>query len=360
MKSLKQMGEACRRVPNSRLRLTSHGGSLRITGFWSRLKVSLAEKILSLLALSMAAAPATATTQQTDRVDERDNRPVVVTSDVDLFFSIYDAADGHPSAEQLQQDYLNRGSEGLQHFASIRRITGERIARAIEARPEIYADARRCAEVLPQVRERVGNALSLFSQMRPEAVFPPVTVSIGRGRPAAVAGPTDGINIGLEALCATDFINPDIEDRFVRVMVHEFVHTQQSRELMERDEPTVLEASLMEGAAEFITELLTGDIAYEYMADLVRGREMEIEAAFVADMHKTDLSDWAWNSTAEKPADLGYWVGYRIAKAHYETAGNKHEAVNAILDLTDAQIFLETSGWRTDPEGSRETRPVPR
>ena len=33
-------------------------------------------------------------------------------------------------------------------------------------------------------------------------------IRLGRGRPVAVGSPLDGIQVGLEALCATDFINP--------------------------------------------------------------------------------------------------------------------------------------------------------
>ncbi|HAY43120.1 MAG TPA: lytic murein transglycosylase [Micrococcaceae bacterium] len=280
--------------------------------------------------------------------------PTVVTDDVERFYRIYDAAGGHPTADLLQREYLDQGSDGLKHFAKIRNITGERIAKAISERPEIYDQARQCAVALPQVKARVGAALSRFSELYSDASFPAVTVSVGRGRPVAVAGPNDGINIGLEALCATAFINPDIEDRFVRVMVHEFVHVQQVPELTEKPNPTVLEVSLVEGSAEFITELLTGDVAYAYMADLVAGREAEIERAFVPDMDATDLSKWLYNSTPSKPGDLGYWVGYRIARTYYSNAADKRQALKTIISMRDAKKFLAMSGWAPESLSEQE------
>ena len=39
--------------------------------------------------------------------------PEVHTEDVDRFYKIYEAAHGHPTAEQLQRGYLDTGSEGL-------------------------------------------------------------------------------------------------------------------------------------------------------------------------------------------------------------------------------------------------------
>ncbi|MET0888648.1 MAG: DUF2268 domain-containing putative Zn-dependent protease [Stenotrophomonas maltophilia] len=272
--------------------------------------------------------------------------PRVVTSDVDRFYAIYEASDGKPTADQLQRDYLAMGSEGLKHFARIRNITGKRIAKAIADRPEIYVDARNCATVLPAARIRVGRALSLFSEMYADARFPAVTVSVGRGRPVAVAGPNDGINIGLEALCATTFINPDVEDRFVRVMVHEFVHVQQNPALTDKPDATVLDVSLVEGSAEFLTELLTGDVAYAYMADLVKGRELEIESRFQAEMGSTDFSNWLYNSSASNPQDIGYWVGYRIVKAYYFNAKDKRQALKEIITMGDPHTILAGSGWK--------------
>jgi len=78
---------------------------------------------------------------------------------------------------------------------------------------------------------------------------------------------------------------------------------------------------------------------------LTQGREKEIETAFVADQDKTDLSQWLDNSTLEKPADLGYWVGYRIARSYYQHTPNKAQAFRDILQISDAKAFLAKSGW---------------
>lgn len=278
-------------------------------------------------------------------VTAKDTQPVIETGDVTRFYEIYDAADGHPTAETLQHDYLDPGSDGLHQLARLRRVTGESIAAAIAKRPEIYVEARDCADVLPQVRERLAVAMDKLTDIYPEARFPTITIAVGRGKPVGVGSRDTGVQIGLEALCATDFINPNIEDRFVGVAAHEFAHVQQAVSFS-GEGATVLAESLQEGAAEFITELTTGAVAYAYMDGLVAGREMEIETAFAADMDKTDLSEWIYNSTPEKPADLGYWVGYRITKAYYQQADEKHQALRDIFGMTDPKAFLARSGWR--------------
>lgn len=295
---------------------------------------------IAMVATALAAAMATG------GVAAGEAGPVIETGDVERFYAIYDAANGQPTAEVLQHDYLDRGSDGLQTLARLRRVTGESIAAAIAKRPEIYSEARGCVEVLPRVRGRLAAAMDKLGDLYPEARFPPITVAVGRGKPVAVGARETGVQIGLEALCATDFINPDMEDRFVRVAAHEFAHVQQAITFPEGDRPTVLKVSLAEGVAEFVTELTTGAVAYGYMGELIAGREEEIETAFLADAHSTDLTDWVYNSTPDEPADLGYWVGYRIAKAYYRQADDKHQALREIFAMTDPEAFMARSGWR--------------
>lgn len=290
---------------------------------------------LALLAGAHAAVPAAA------------QAPEVNADDVVRFYRVYDAADGTPDGATLQRDYLDHGSAGLARFAELRRITGEAIAAAIAKNPALYADARKCAEALPRVLPRVAASAQRFGELAPGTSFPPVTIAIGRGRPVAV-GEARGAYIGLEALCAWTVPDPDVENRMVRVIVHELVHTRQ-RGLAERTEdPTVLHAALVEGTAEFLTELLTGSIAYGHLQRATKGREAAIETAFLKDIDRPAIgSAWVFNGSvaAGETADLGYWVGYRIVKAHYEKAADKRRALIDILAIDDAEVFLAESGW---------------
>jgi hypothetical protein len=270
--------------------------------------------------------------------------PTIHIEDVPRFYKVYDAAGGHPTAEQLQHDYIDSGSDGLHQFATRRNITGARIAETLRKRPDIYEDARRCMLVLPRVRERLEGALRKLRQLFPDAKFPPVTIAVGRGKPVGVGSPASGVMIGLEALCATNWMNPDVEDRFVHVIAHEYAHVQQVQALVDDEHPTVLEGSLIEGAADFTGELISGGLAYSFGAS-TKGSEKEIETAFIADEDKTDLSNWLYNSTPEKQRDLGYWVGYRIVKSYYQHAADKCQAFREILEMDDPKAFLARSGW---------------
>lgn len=272
--------------------------------------------------------------------------PVIDVSDVERFYKVYDAARGRPSAAELQHDYLDLGTKGFKTFARIRHISGASIAAAIEKKPALYIDARRCAAVLPEARERLSVAMQKLAALYQAAQFPPITVAVGHGRPVGAADSDDGVMIGLEALCTVKYFDVDVEDRFVHVIAHEYIHVQQKSSLTGGDYPTVLQLALAEGAAEFVGELISGGIANPGIQVEAKGHEKQIETAFVLDEDKTDLSNWAFNGTLDQPGDLAYWVGYRIVKSYYQRAVDKHAAVGEIIQISDPKEFVAKSGWR--------------
>jgi uncharacterized protein YjaZ len=176
-----------------------------------------------------------------------------------------------------------------------------------------------------------------------------VTIAISRGKPVAVADST-GVIVGLEALCAVKYLNPNVENRFVQTIAHEYTHVQQALQspaFYNNPRPTVLEASLIEGAADFVARLIVRRSAFHSpYAPSDRARAKDIERQFVADEDKTDLSQWIDNGTLTDPGDLGYWVGYRIVKSYYGHAADKNAALRDIIEMKDAKVFLAGSGWR--------------
>jgi hypothetical protein len=211
-----------------------------------------------------------------------------------------------------------------------------------------FFDAKRCMTVLPRVRVRVAVALRTLGRLYPKAEFPSVTMAISRGKPAGVAD-ASGVIIGLEASCAVSYDNPNIEDRFVHEIAHEYTHVEQALQspiLYNNPKPTVLEASLIEGAAEFMATLITAEVAFHSpFAPSVKAHIKEVETQFVADEDKTDLSQWIDNGTLTEPGDLGYWVGYRIVKSYYQHAADKRRALRDIIEISVPKAFLAKSGW---------------
>jgi hypothetical protein len=277
--------------------------------------------------------------------------PQIVTSDVDRFYAIYDAAHGLPKADVLQRDYIATGSPGVQQFIEHRILSGEALAQEIAKEPAVYAKARTCTSALPAVRTRLREVFRKMAALAPQASFPPVTILVGRNNSGGTTGKS-GVLIGLEVVCRSSWLQPNIADRFVHLIAHEYGHLLQFPDGGEdRRQTTVLSQSLVEGGAEFIGELTSGEVSNVQLQAWTRGHEQEIAKAFLADLDSKDLSHWLYNGvgTPEHPGDLGYWVGYQIIKAYYARASDKRAAWHHITALDNPHQILAESGWGVAP-----------
>lgn len=291
------------------------------------------------LIASAVAAPAQAAAAQ----------PVVDIADVERFYAVYDAAGGKPTAQALQQGYLDPGTEALRQFAADRIGGMQRLAERIARQPQAYENARDCARRLPQVREGVRAALASLRRIYPEAAFPPVTLVIGRGNTGGTTTPA-GVAIGVETVCAADWLQADRTARLVHLIAHEYAHVQQPGSAVEAPGATLLYQALLEGGAELVAELTSGEVNAVQLRQRTRGRECEFEREFAAQADGSDYSRWFYNGVgdARRPGDLGYWIGYRIAAAFYARAPDKHRALRELLQATPASApeLLRRSGWR--------------
>jgi Predicted Zn-dependent protease (DUF2268) len=276
--------------------------------------------------------------------------PEIRISDVELFYRVYDAAGGKPTAEQLQRDYLTPGSAGLHEFLARRIRSAEVLAKKIAQDPAPYEKARECMAALPDVQARLAVVLPKLKQLLPEAKFPPVTILIGRNSAAGIPGEA-GVMMGLERACTGDWWEPNVSDRLVHLISHEYIHIQQPD--WQNDENggnsrlNVLAASLSEGVAEFGGELISGSVGEVHLQRWLAGCDSHIAVDFLRDADSLDTSSWLSNGpgTAQRPGDIGYWVGYRIAKAYYARANNKREAFENLIRLDNPKAILRASGW---------------
>ena len=63
-------------------------------------------------------------------------------------------------------------------------------------------------------------------------------------------------------------------------------------------------------------------------------------------MHGTETTGWLYgNPPPGRPADLGYFIGYRIAEAYYAQAADKAAALRDILRVQDVERILAASGY---------------
>ena len=104
----------------------------------------------------------------------------------------------------------------------------------------------------------------------------------------------------------------------------------------------------MEGSADFVGYLVTGGNINGRLRTYALPREPALWAEFKAAMHGTDISRWLYNQgteTADRPGDLGYFIGYRIAEAFYDRTSDKRLALRAIIEVSNSDLFLTQSGY---------------
>ena len=284
-----------------------------------------------------------------------------VTYDIENFWRAYDLAaketDKTKRVSIFQSEYLDKGSPGLKDFLRLRIRSAENLVSAIDRMPKYYASIRPQTLQVQRMEKHMRAAFSKFKSIYPEAVFPDVYFLIGVTNSGGTTGPS-GLLIGTEMygktkkspmneLSAWLKVVLSTVDNVPAIVAHESCHYNQ-RYSTAPDQRHLLGKSLQEGACDTIGELISGRNINQHLKVYGRTHDAEIWRDFEADMYKPDISKWIYNATTakERPADLGYYVGYLITQAYYRKAKDKRQAVYDILNIQDARAFFEASEVR--------------
>jgi hypothetical protein len=315
---------------------------------------------LALLALLTACGDATGPALAP--LPERPADARFVTTDITNFWRAYDVG---ASADAFQREYLNKASAGLRDFITARNLTATSLVQMVRAYPRYFADVRPNtvrltgtgdATVLARIRASYDNIEALY----PAAVFPPVTFLIGRFSTGGTVRES-GILIGTEFYALGSTTPLDELQQFHRnvarpldslpvIIAHEHTHVLQARTegILQKPTKTLLDQALMEGIADFVGELASGTNVNEWLRPYALPRESALWDEFKLEMGGTNVGRWLYNqgnATADRPGDLGYFIGYQIAKAYYDHASNKRDALRQIIGVRDGVAFLAASGY---------------
>lgn len=285
----------------------------------------------------------------------------LVTTDIDHFWLAYDLSEGKTTEEKInifESEYFAKGSIGLKDFIDARIESAEGLVEVIEARPRYYASIRESSNRVLELTDQIRGYMHHWKQLYDKAVFPDVYFLIGKMTSGGTTS-SNGLLIGTEISCRTDDLPTDelnewylevlrpVED-IPYIVIHELMHTQQSYDYGDN---TLLGQSINEGAADFLGELATGKHINPHLHVFGDAHETELWISFSKDMLQNNFDNWLYNggrSTAERPADLGYYVGYKICEAYYEKTTDDKAAIEDILSIKnspDALRFLKDSGY---------------
>lgn len=278
--------------------------------------------------------------------------PIVSFSDVGRFLDAFDhlatARTLNDSADVLWREYYLPATPGLRSFIKLRIGSPFELLEQIRSHAKYYAHLRASLGGLSNHAARVSASLDRFKTLYPAARLAPVYFTIGRMTSGGTIS-NDQLLIGAE-MYGRDATAPANEfnewERTVlrdtamvaTIVVHELMHVNQPGS----NPPTLLGAALREGGADFVAEVVTGRNINAHVHEWGLPREPELWAEFSQVMNEKDRGDWfGAQRRAGRPADLGYFIGYRIAKAYYDRTADKAAAIGEILNADAARVLAQ-------------------
>lgn len=296
-----------------------------------------------------------------------ENNKNVLTADIDHFWEAVDNLKNcktkWDSVLSFQNLYLDRATIGLIDFVRVRNFSADEFVRTIARYPKYYQSVRpytyESKKAEPLIEEVFAKLKSIYGNFKPFKVC----FAIGVHRTGGTVSDryvllgtemiTTGKNVDYSEL-EGDWApkdrtkEPDIPLRIKGMIAHECVHTQQKDKLSEKAVVcNQLYSCLREGSANFIGELITGETNYSVVNEYGDKHENDLWTEFKSTLCAPNAQKWLYNgdTAKERPADLGYYMGYRIAKAYYTNATDKSEAIKDIIDMDDPLTFLQKSGY---------------
>ncbi len=254
----------------------------------------------------------------------------LVTEDFDRFWKAFDKMDD--SESNPFQDYIDNASDGLKPLAQY--LPVDQLLAAARERKNEYLASRNVLDDLDNKTKRIQSIYAAMKYWYPESKFPPVYFAVGFFTSGGTVTP-NGLLIGAEML--KDF------EGLPALVAHELIHFQQDY----AQSDILLQQCLLEGSADFIGELISGEHANPTAFAYGEKHEKALCKEFQDVMTGEVFTDWLYGTSEkdDRPNDLGYWVGYKIVEAYFNDQEDKHQAIVDILKIKDPEEFTRASGY---------------
>ena len=278
-----------------------------------------------------------------------------VTEDIDRFWLAFDKLGETADSMPFRRDYLDPGTVGLADFTARRWKNARTLTNMVHPRRQYYASIRTNTRQIAMLEPAMRQIYERMAELYPAADFPNVYFVIGGMSTGGTTSPS-GLLIGAELfsrspnspvheLTPWQQMVAKSSETLPAVVAHELVHFQQTG-----GGSSLLAQSIKEGSADFIGELISGLNLGADRKAYGDAHEAALWREFSAVMNGSDVSQWLYNGGSvtgpeSRPADLGYYIGSRIAEAYYERTPDKAKAIRDILLVTNAAQFLAQSGY---------------
>ncbi len=259
------------------------------------------------------------------------------------------------SASAFYAQYFSKSSSALYFYQKFKIQSSSQLFSLRVQEKEAYFES-----ILPHLgevenfEEEIRSYFNQFEKAYPAAIFPDIHYLMGCFNAGGTSSP-HGILIGtemhlkqpdspLENLNNWERAVLKSTDNLPLIVLHELVHIQQNNSFT-----NLLGNAIYEGAADFVCNLIAGGHINEHIHSWVEEnqKEKEIWKQFEIAMLQEDVSDWIGNADRAKgkPADLGYYVGYKICESYYLKSANKTKALEEIIQIENWDEFYLKSGY---------------
>ncbi len=284
----------------------------------------------------------------------------IETTDIDNFWRACDqlqsAATEDDSIRIIQTEYIDKATPYFKEFIRIRKFTAPEYVKLLKRYPKYWQSIRPLTENIANRKPEIEQVFEKFRNGLPGFKQPNVCFAIGCLRTGGTVS-KNLILIGSEIAAAdttveTAELSPWLQSimghtgDIVAMIAHETVHTQQ----FNRSKYSLLTGCISEGSADFIAEKLTGLNINPVIHNYGNKHECTLWKMFEKDMADAprDRSRWLYQGQGSegRPADLGYFIGYKIAEAYFAKQSNKEKALKTLLNCKKyPAVYKKSRYW---------------
>jgi len=264
------------------------------------------------------------------------------TTDINLFWSVFDKTYPRFNADKLQNEYLDKGSIGLKGLIKGRIENGKNLSKVLRQQTAYYQYIRQYTFQIDKEVERIYENFQHLKDIYRKAVFPDVYFVIGANNSGGTIF-ENGLIVGAEKFGQPSTIHkPALDINLVDELIcHELVHFQQNY----AKDKSLLAQCIREGSADFICELIAGNHSNMPIYEYAETHKKMLQQEFLTKMNGNDWTGWLYYSKNPARKDVGYYIGYQICKKYYDKAIDKKQAIWDILNISDFRMFFEASGY---------------
>lgn len=295
----------------------------------------------------------------------------IVTTDIDNYWNAYDkivtTKDTVLQQQFLKELFIDKATEGQKALFLVRNYQPREFIENINKYPKYWNSIRNNMSRVNEFSEDINNGISELREVYPKLKSAKIYFGVGAFRtPGTILDSLVLIGseyaFSNENIDVSEFSNNHAIKGYSKnnklsdldfLNVHEFIHTQQ----FNNHNSILLKTCLYEGIPEFISEIVMNkksvqpSIKYGFKNSNFVKAELKHQL-----FSKQAMNDWLWNSTTNrfKMRDVGYYVGYAIAKGYYDKASDKKKAIQKLIDLDfsnedEFNSIIDKSGYFNKP-----------